>query len=143
MSFSVTCGACRTRLKMPDGCTKTKARCPRCDARVDVSAALAKPDPPIPAPVDPTGVVTEREDDPLPYLDLDPLAKTAKPTGGLRPPLAGSEPEVLSLDDDPPGVPPPAGDSATPRWLCAVAVALALAPAAGPVALARTSDSGL
>src|SRR5262245_39226053 len=118
MSFSVICGACRAQLKFPSGCTQTKARCPKCDAGIDLSAALeasaylptlAKPLPagtapehepePSPAASTTTGAVTEREEDPLPYPDPKPQAKPRpKP-----PPLPARKlPEVLSLDDDAP-----------------------------------------
>lgn len=40
MSFPITCPACRARLKLPPGCAKKKARCPKCHARVDLAAAL-------------------------------------------------------------------------------------------------------
>ncbi len=40
MSFPVICPACSARLKLPPGCTKKKARCPKCNARVNLIAAL-------------------------------------------------------------------------------------------------------
>ncbi|MBA4189013.1 MAG: hypothetical protein C0467_13530 [Planctomycetaceae bacterium] len=40
MSFPVICNSCKARLKLPPGCTKKKARCPKCNARVNLVAAL-------------------------------------------------------------------------------------------------------
>jgi WD domain, G-beta repeat len=131
MSFPVICQACGTRLRLPPGCTKKKARCPKCDARIDLTAALdasaylpaaatataaAAPTESGPAsasaPAAAPAPAFEREEDPLPYADLNPRSTraTAPPplpgTGGLRPPPAGVPPtpapdEVLSLDDAP------------------------------------------
>ncbi|WP_439624255.1 WD40 repeat domain-containing protein [Gemmata sp.] len=139
MSIPITCPACRARLKPPPGCAKTKARCPKCHARVNLAAALdatayhqdsaaslaeftapelpaltgraaepttpsrpTNPSPPArPAPAD-TAVLPlplpDREEDPLPYLDLNPTA---------RPAAAPPGDELLTLDDDP-GPPAPA-----------------------------------
>src|SRR5262245_1760589 len=94
MSESVICGACRARLTLPPGCTKTKARCPRCNAPVDLAATRDR-----------------------------------------------SEPALLSLDDDAPLSLD--DDTARPRWLYAVALALALGPAIGPVVMSRTTDPRL
>ncbi len=94
MSSTLTCQSCRSRLKIPAGYTKNKARCPKCETWLDVTAALdanAYRPAPVPANVD-------REEDPLPYVNLKPVARAT-----------ASEPP-LSLDDDE----PPATGEATP-----------------------------
>ncbi|HVL13278.1 MAG TPA: hypothetical protein VM529_11985 [Gemmata sp.] len=94
MSVSMTCRGCRTRLKTPPGCTKPKIRCPRCGTRTELAAVLsARAYQPAPA---------EREEDPLPYPDLDPAAARSVPA---ELPPAGPP---LSLDDEPPAAAPPA-----------------------------------
>ncbi|MFO0823831.1 MAG: hypothetical protein U0792_12060 [Gemmataceae bacterium] len=40
MSFPLACQACGARLKLPPGCTKKKARCPKCNARINLTEAL-------------------------------------------------------------------------------------------------------
>jgi len=113
MSFPVICQACGARLRLPPGCTKKKARCPKCDARIDLTAALdasaylpaaaaatatsatttaaaaptesgpASAPAPIPPPA--PAPAFEREEDPLPYADLSPRSSRATP-----PPLPGT-----------------------------------------------------
>jgi hypothetical protein len=121
MSVRLTCRACAAHLKLPPGCTKTKVRCPKCDARMDVSAAISAraylpttsarvPEPtttdtPLPEP----RATAEREEDPLPYLSLDPA--TRPPAPQTPPPLPDAKPQdepPLSLDDSPPEEPPQA-----------------------------------
>jgi hypothetical protein len=144
MSIPITCPACRRRLKLPPGCAKKKARCPKCHARVDLAAALdatayhqdsaaslaeltvpeltaltggtAKP----PTPSKPTNPpptarparadtavlplpLPEREEDPLPYPDLNPVARPAPAPPGE---------ELLTLDDDPIPLAPAAAPAA-------------------------------
>ncbi len=109
MSFSVICGSCHARLKLPSGCTKKKARCSRCDARIDLTAVLDA-SAYLPVLVKAATPVPEREEDPLPYLDLNPLAK---PTHSPPTPLLTQKPsETLSLDDEPLSLDD--GTSATP-----------------------------
>ena len=115
MSFSVTCQACDARLKLPAGTTKKKARCPKCSARIDLTANLnataymptiakpAKPtkstiaevaqaaSPPKPPPL------PEREEDPLPYLDLIPAPRKSVPPS--LPAAKPTDEASLSLDD--------------------------------------------
>jgi hypothetical protein len=125
MSFSVTCQACDARLKLPPGTTKKKARCPKCSARIDLTANLnataymptiAKPvkptkssiaeaapvaSPPKPPPL------PEREEDPLPYLDLIPAPRKSVPPS--LPTTKPTDEAPLSLDDPAPAPvgPPP------------------------------------
>ena len=110
MSFSVICQACGARLKLPPGSVKKKARCPKCNAKINLGAALdvsaylptmAKPAKPASAtarvaapPVSSPTVPFEREEDPLPYPAPKPI---------VAPTLAQTTHcEVLSLDDDSP-----------------------------------------
>jgi hypothetical protein len=121
MSASVICRACGARLKLPPEFTKKKAKCPKCNARMDVAAALdataylpklAK------EAIQTTGSqstltpTTEREEDPLPYPSLNPATSSpvtpAKPTklndskkNGSVSPHAQKQLEPLPLDDPP------------------------------------------
>lgn len=137
MSFSVNCGSCRARLKLPAGCTKKKARCSKCNARIDLTAVL---DSSAYRPVleRARGAVQEREEDPLPYLDLNPFAKPVQkaqlPVHTLNPsePLSLDDEPPLSLDDasatplPPPPVAPP------PLRVRGIVVADSAKPCAGP-----------
>jgi hypothetical protein len=145
MSVSVTCRACGARLKTPPGSTKTKARCPKCDARINLTSALsasaylptgakpakpARPEAPVEPPPEPEPLspappppVAEREEDPLPYANLNLAAlpgpgrngsaPAVEASGGLTPPgspeTTGSPEPLLSLDDSPPAPPAPEG----------------------------------
>lgn len=128
MSVAVTCRACGARLKLPPGTTKKKAKCPKCGARVDLTAALdasayhadsvaslaevpadAQPARASkPAAVAPAATPTQAakakvaapEDDPLPYPAA--AAKVAA-TAPAKAPTAQKpvEEPPLTLDDDP------------------------------------------
>jgi len=148
MSFPLVCHSCGARLKLPPGCTKKKARCPKCNTRLNLTAALdatayhvdsaasltdftvpelpvppiapAKPSKPSkPTTASPTAKSaapnarpvavpasspsrpspgSDREEDPLPYADLNPW--------GRSPASSKPQPQPLSLDDDPAAEPP-------------------------------------
>jgi WD40 repeat protein len=115
MSFPVICRACGARLKLPPGCTKKKARCPKCDARIDLTAAL-NASAYLPTVASVPAAAPVREEDPLPYADLNPVARSRPqppplpPKSVARPPLASaSDDAALSLDDETatPTQPPP------------------------------------
>jgi hypothetical protein len=131
MSVPVVCGACGARLKLPPGFARKKARCPKCNARVDVKSALdataylptvtvkapaaEKNSPTKPSPPDAASQPRqpEREEDPLPYTNLVPVAASSvssqaaeKKSTRNAPPSWQPEPLPLddapsSLDDDP------------------------------------------
>ncbi len=128
MSASVICRACGTRLKLPPEFTKKKAKCPKCNARVDVAAALnATAYLPTLAnesiqTAESRSTPPEREEDPLPYPFINPTTpplvpppRPTKPNDSKKnvqaSPTTGNQPEPLSLDDDPPAIllagPPP------------------------------------
>ncbi|HSQ56734.1 MAG TPA: hypothetical protein VLM40_13415 [Gemmata sp.] len=111
MSASMNCPACKARLKLPPGCTKTKIRCPKCNARMDLAAALsasaylptsanlpnsAPAETPFPAMLPDAAKLSaprgEHEEDPLPYLNLDPTSPPSAETATAPP---------LSLDEEP------------------------------------------
>lgn len=75
MAFSIVCGACRARLKMPPGAAQKVARCPKCGAAIDLRRVL-----------DATAYVP----------DSTPPA----PGGGRPPPVRTPAEPPLSLDDD-------------------------------------------
>lgn len=123
MSFPITCSACGARLRLPPGCTKKKARCPRCDARMSLTAALDAvsylPDS-VPGGRDPAAAPSgpaEPRDDTLPHAD--PHAAT-RPAAVADPPFEREEdplpyldlnptPRRKAADDSPAGdAPPPA-----------------------------------
>lgn len=119
MSSSVICGACGTRLKLPPEFTKRKAKCPKCNARVDVTAALnasaylpTVTNESIQRAESQQTTTPEREEDPLPYPSLNPAAPSpvppSQPTKPTKPkknaPLQlpiTKQSEPLSLDDPP------------------------------------------
>ena len=130
MSVSVTCRACGARLKTPPGSTKPKPAArsatrgwtwPRARGH-RVPPTGAKPAKPTRAKPrrkpPPTGArstttasaplpVAEREEDPLPYLDLKPaLNGSARQQPPLLPPAKAHDEPPLSLDDDPAPAPP-------------------------------------
>lgn len=112
MSTSVVCASCGIRLKLPREFARKKAKCPRCNARVDVAAALnasaylptltnplhlpgAKP------ATSPIHLPSEREEDPLPYQSLNPISPPPVPPPPQRITSAASAPLSLSADDAP------------------------------------------
>lgn len=128
MSYPITCRACGAHLKLPPGCTKKKARCPKCNARMNLTAALdASAYLPesvstvslLPPPVDPPpskpgkpGATTPpaapaatRTTPPLPAAR--PAAPAPKPTAGVaKPPTPAAKP-AATVAQPPPLTRPP------------------------------------
>ncbi len=139
MAVRVVCRACGKRLKLPEGGTQRRsAKCPKCLATVDLTAALeasvylpaisapraeternaekspAKrpPSASVPPPMPPKASAKTTVKTSLPPSPVSTKATPPpKASGGLRPPLAKTE--LLSLDDETPlsldDDPPPDG----------------------------------
>ncbi len=105
MAVRVVCRACGKRLKLPDGAEHRKAaKCPKCLARVDLTAALASsvylPTAPKPKP-ETTREETKRE------AKADTSVGSSTPIPWTKEPLSLDD-APLSLDDDPaPDAAPP------------------------------------
>ena len=87
MSVPVTCKSCGARLKLPPGCTKKKARCPKCNARISLAAALS-------ATAYHPDSVSSLADFTVPILSATPAA-SAKPSKPSKPnPASPAAPPV-------------------------------------------------
>jgi hypothetical protein len=154
MSFPLTCRSCGARLKLPPGCTKKKARCPKCNARMNLTAALdataylpaslstssvvETPAPPVPAkparpgkaatpPPVPTPAPSAAEDDPLPHPDPKPAKRAAPPEEREEDPLP-----YLELNPAPRPAPPPLPAADATLALDESPAPSEAAPSAGP-----------
>jgi len=93
MSIPVTCQGCKARLKLPPGCTKKKARCPKCNARLDLSAVLAATAY-HPGSVASIGELTIPEIAAPPVVTAKP-AKPAKPVAHAKPAAVATKTATL------------------------------------------------
>lgn len=139
MSFPIACRACGARLKLPPGCSKKKARCPKCNASMNLVAArdasayqpgsvstVTIPAPPgLPAPSKPGQSPPAKTTAPAPAKNPVPATPATRPAPAAKSPPPPPRPVVppapaAARSPAPPAVARPAVPPAAPPKPAAV-----------------------